>query len=263
MRYFFLYLTILSLTVPAYAQDMESETLGLAAAIHRVKTGESGNVRWFECGRHLSASEATQRSLEYAKLLMEEKTRNESFDPWVAIAIAMQESSLNRCAISRNEWRAFSSSFSARYGRDPVESDLARLLDNSSWRSSLGVSAFDAGLVQYRWPGRAAVSAGVTRASSLLEARVSIRLLAHSLQSYQAACSSISSYRGVHSVNRNDGSVRVVRYDVPCMDGYWVQHNSPSWFNYRYYRNVSTWMTRFKEASLAPSLPSNTEESES
>jgi len=141
--------------------------------------------------------------------------------------------------------------FYALLGRAPTEADLARLLDNPNWRSSLGVSAFDAGLVQYRWPGAAARAAGVERASSLLDARVSIRLLAHSLSSYRRACSSVTSYRGVHLVNRRDGSVRTLRYDIPCGDGYWVQHNSPSRFNYRYFRNVSTWISRFKSAATS------------
>jgi hypothetical protein len=237
--YTLLVLFVLGSSQPAFAQAGTSEVSVLARAIHRIKTGERGNLHWRECGRSLSADEALVRANEYATYLFAEREADPGFSPWIGAAIAMQESSFNRCAISRDASRAFATRFEEEYDREPIEADYIRFLRNRAWRSRMGVtSAFDAGLVQFRWPGTVATLVGMTDAGTLVEAQTSIRMLALSLQRYRTTCDTVREFRGVHSVNRGDGTVRVVRYSIPCLDGYWVQHNSPASFNYRYYRNV-------------------------
>lgn len=232
-----LFSLVLLLGTPVHAQDLSES--GLARAILRIKTGERGTLNWRECGRHLSADEAQTRASEYANYLFSETSSDAGFNPWIGAAIAMQESSFNRCAISREAGSAFVTRLREEYGRDPSEADIVRLLRNPVWRSRMGVSSsFDAGLVQFRWPGTVARLVGMTDAGTLVQARTSVHMLALSMQRYRSVCETVREFRGVHTVNRSDGTVRVVRYSIPCEDGYWVQHNSPSRFNYRYYRNV-------------------------
>ena len=241
-----------------YAQEEispdTSALVELASSIYRVKTGPRGNLRWSECGTRLTQTQAMERSVEYARYFLEEKTADPDFDPWVGASIAMQESSFNRCAISRGAWRKFVSSFrAANPNRDPREREIVRLLSSSRYRSLMGVEGrFDAGLVQFRYPGVEARRAGLTSPGNLVNARISIQLLANSMARYREACSSVDFYDGVHTVNRRDGRVSVLHYHISCEDGYWVQHNSPARFNYRYYWNVSRWLSRFREASSRP-----------
>ncbi len=245
---------------PALAQTMSPDEEGLARAIHRLKTGERGTLRWRECGSYLSADEALLRSQEYARFLTAEHASDPGFNPWIGASIAMQESSFNRCAISRGARNLFTEHFVQQYGHEPREADLVRLLRNRAWRSRMGVStSFDAGLVQFRWPGVVAARVGLEDAGDLLDARTSIHMLAVSMRRYRTICDTVREFRGVHLVNRRDGTVRTVRYSIPCLEGYWVQHNSPQRFNYRYYRNVVRWRDRLRSLAV-PSSPSSEEE---
>lgn len=209
----------------------------LARAIFRAKTGPEGNMRWRECNRNIIGAEAAERAREYAGYLMEEYRADNQFDPWIAAAIMAQESSFNRCAISRGAWRIIDETFSARYGRRPVEDDIRRILRSRRLRERLGVGVLDAGLAQFRWPGVVARQAGLRDPGDLINARRNIGLLARSLVVYRAQCATVPRFGGISRRGR--------RYNVACMDGYWVHHNTGgSWFNLRYYRNVNRWYER-------------------
>jgi len=246
-------LSTLFLAATAHAQD---DTVLLANAIYRVKTGENGRIAWRECGERLTGVEALTRANEYAALFTAEHTADANFDPWIGASIAMAESSLNRCAISRGAM----TTFEEYLGREPEEEDILRLLQNRAYRRRAGVdSAFDAGLVQFRWPGAIATMVGVTDAGVLVDAHASIHMLAASMQHYRTACDTVEEYRGTHTVNRDDGTIRVVRYSIPCLEAYWVQHNSPSSFNYRYYSNVMRWHRELQRySSETPIVPGDT-----
>lgn len=193
---------------------------------------------WGECNRRIRGAEAATRAREYAGYLMEEYGANSQFQPWVAVAIIAQESSFNRCAISRRQWRTINETFTAQMGRQPAENDIRSILRNRLLRERLGVGQLDAGLAQFRWPGVVARLAGLRDPGELIDARRNIGLLARSLITYREQCSTVSAFRGVHVTRRG----RRIRYNIACTDGYWVHHNTGgSWFNYRYYRNVNRW----------------------
>lgn len=209
----------------------------LSRAIFRAKTGPRGDMRWRECNRNIRGAEAAERAREYAGYLMEEYRADDQFQPWVAAAIMAQESSFDRCAISRGAWRTINEAFSVRFGRQPGEDDIRRILRNRRLRERLGVGALDAGLAQFRWPGVVARRAGLRDPGELIDARRNIGLLARSFVVYRAQCATVPRFRGVSRRGR--------RYNVECMDGYWVHHNTGgSWFNHRYYRNVNRWYER-------------------
>jgi len=234
MRFFFylvIFLFVLSVPVRALANlDRES----LAHALLTLKTGERGTRAWRECGRRLSGSEARLRASQYSTFLYEEHSLDSDFDPWIGAAIAMFESSLNRCAISRDARFPLE-----RYlGHSPTEGDVLRLLRSRSFREQVGVGTFAVGLAQFRWPGVVASAVGVRSGGELVDARTNIRMLASSLRMYRETCSSTPEFRGEYVVNRDDGTSRTIRFRIRCADGYWVQHNNLSSFNYRYYRSV-------------------------
>ena len=222
----------------------------LARSIFRAKTGARGDLRWRECNTYIRRELAAERAHEYASYLMEQYTTDQEFDPWIAAAIMAQESSFNRCAISRGAWRHIRTQFPTEFGRPITESDLQRILRSRRLRDRLGVRRFDAGLAQFRWPGTTARQAGMTDPAALLNARQNIRLLAISLRFYRRTCDATPRFTGYYrsSPRASTGRVRVIRYNVPCSSGYWVRHNTGgSWFNYRYYRNVNRWFTRLTE----------------
>jgi len=235
-----LFLCLFLLSFPLYAQapTPTGTEQSLASAIFRFKTGPNGVMRWHECGSSLRGEAARERAEEYAGYLWQEKSLDPSFDPWIAAAIMAQESSFNRCALSGDAMHTLRQHLAEEANREPNERDISRLLRSASYRRQVDVGRFDVGLAQFRWPGTAARRAGLTRPESLLTASVSVHLLAVSLRSYRRACQTTPRYRGVYLVNRRNGTVRVINYSIPCNDGYWVQHNSPSRFNYRYYSNV-------------------------
>lgn len=235
---------VFTLLLPAAAQAQVAPTAeNLARAIFRAKTGSRGDIGWRECNRRLSRREAALRAHEIGMFLMEEKQTDPEFDPWIAAAIIGQESSYNRCAISRGAWQVFNSSFEERLERPVRESDIRHLLRNRSFRQRLGLRNFDAGLAQFRWPGTIARRVGMTDPGELIDTRQSIRMLAESFRVYRGICETTPSFSGNHTYNSSRrGTIRVVRYNIPCSDGYWVAHNTGgSWFNYRYYRNVKRW----------------------
>lgn len=241
MAKFVLSLCIFLLAFPA-TSAAQDESLLLAQALHRMKTGESGRVGWRECGNRLTAPEASQRAQEYAALLLAERDLDPAFDPWIGGAIAMVESSLNRCAVSREARMAFE----VYLGHEASERDILRLLRSPSYRAQTGVGPFSAGLVQFRWPGAVAALVGLTDAGELVDGRASIRMLAASMQRYRRVCDTITTFDGTYTVNRRGGGTLALRYSVPCSEGYWVQHNSPSRFNYRYYRHVMYWYNQLR-----------------
>lgn len=243
------FLVILTVSCTAMSAAAQDETDVLARGILRVMTGERGTLAWRECGTRLSHEEAEVRAHEYATLLMAEHAADPNFDPWIGGGIAMQESSLNRCALSRDANRVAAISL----GHTPTEAEIVRILRNRAFRNSLGLSIFDAGLVQFRWPGPIATLSGLTDPGSLVDAHTSIHMLAVASQRYRSACEETQTYSGTYTVNREGAAPRTHRYSVPCMDGYWVQHNSPSSFNYRYYQNVMRWVRLFHERSVLPS----------
>lgn len=219
----------------------------LSRSIFRAKTGPRGDMRWRECNRNIRGAEAATRAREYAGYLVEEYEADPDFDPWIAAAIMAQESSFNRCAVSRGAWRAIRDNFPTEFGRQVTESDLRRILRYSRLRSRLGVRRFDAGLAQFRWPGTMARRAGLTDAAQLINAQHNIHLLAESMKTYRRVCSRVNRFTGMHTTRprSSDGRVRVLRYNVACSEGYWVHHNTGgSWFNYRYYHNVKRWHGR-------------------
>lgn len=240
MRHIFFLLVVLLLCPPLSAAQAPSvgTEQDLAAAIFRFKTGPRGVMRWKECGSSLRGEAARARAGEYARYLWEEHESDSAFDPWIAAALVAQESSFNRCALSGEAMHLLRAHLLETQDRAPTERDISRLLRSSSYRHSVQVTRFDVGLAQFRWPGTAARRAGLTHPESLLDARTSVRLLAASMRSYRRACTTTQQYRGVYLVNRRDGTIRVLHYRIPCAEGYWVQHNSPSHFNYRYYSNV-------------------------
>jgi len=232
-----LFAVLLLLPNLALAIDTPPVTVdALGSAIFRVKTGERGDIRWPECGSYIRGDEARLRAWQYASLLVSAHQEYPEFDPWVGAAIIFQESSFDRCAISSEQWRQFQEAYQDRYDRDPGERDIARLLRNHTYRRSLGIPAFDAGLAQFRWPGAAARNAGVEDPADLLDPETSISMLARALTSHYSSCE--EDYSGTYTRPLRDGRVRVIRYRVSCDDGYWVQHNSPARFNYRYYSNI-------------------------
>ena len=237
MSLFLALLVLLPVSLGAQEVPVGSEA-ELASAIFRFKTGPRGVMRWSECGSSLRGDAARARAGEYARYFWSEHEADNSFDPWIAAALVAQESSFNRCALSGEAMHALRQHLEETRNRAPQESDISRLLRSSAYRRSVDVGRFDVGLAQFRWPGTAARRAGLVRPESLLNARTSIRLLASSMRNYRRACQTTTRYRGTYLVDRRDGSIRVIRYDVPCSEGYWVQHNSPSHFNYRYYSNV-------------------------
>jgi len=241
MRYvlslFLVSLVLFPVSLGAQAVPMGSEQ-ELASAIFRFKTGPRGVMRWSECGSSLRGDAARSRAVEYARYLWEEHEADAAFDPWIAAALLAQESSFNRCALSGDAMHTLRQHLRENGNRTPQESDISRLLRSASYRRRVDVGRFDVGLAQFRWPGTAARRAGLVRPESLLNARTSIRLLASSMRSYRRACQNTTRYRGTYLMDRRDGTIRVLHYNIPCSEGYWVQHNSPSHFNYRYYSNV-------------------------
>jgi hypothetical protein len=217
---------------PPYTVDV------LGAAILRLKTGERGNLAWRECGAQIRDEEAALRASQYAEYLIEEYNRDAAFNPWIAASIIMQESSFNRCAVSGAEWVEVRRQFSSE-GRDMRERDIVRVLASRRLRTRYGVGTADFGLAQFRWPGMVG-QFEIRDPAELMDARTSIRILASAMVNYRRQCDSVTVYRGVHTWS----SGRVRRYSVPCADGYWVQHNSPSRFNYTYYHNVRRWYDR-------------------
>ena len=235
MRFIIIFIAVLSFSLPALADPPPPTQDSLSQAIFRFKTGESGNIRWRECNRFIRGAEALARAEEYAGYLMDEFARDPEFDPWRAAAIMAQESSFNRCAISRAQWRTIREGFVAHYHREPTERDIQSILRRSGLRRRLGARQFDAGLAQFRWPGVAARRAGLTDPAALIDARQNIHLTAVSFQHLRAYCDTHEGWSGVYTTRRG----RTIRYRVSCEDAYWVRHNSPSRFNYRYYSSVN------------------------
>lgn len=245
MRHLLLFLILVLMPLPVAAEAPPPTESLLARAIFRAKTGPRSDLRWRECTRVLRRAEAAQRAREYAGYLMDEYRADPEFDPWVAAAIMAQESSFNRCAISRSAWRALRTRFEEEFGRELTESDLRRILRYPRLRRRLEAPRFDAGLAQFRWPGTMASRAGLTDPAELIDAQRNTHLLAVSLAAYRQRCDTQSRFTGRHTFRRRDGRTRTIRYNIPCEDGYWVSHNTGgSWFNYRYYRSVNTWYER-------------------
>lgn len=224
------------------AASAQSTRTDMASAILRVKTGERGIVPWRECGVSLRGEDSAARAQEYADYFFTEAESDPEFDPWIGLSIAMQESSLNRCAISRPA----SIYLHQRLGHIPTQTELTRVLRNPSYRRSMGIASFDAGLVQFRWPGVVASLVGLRDPARLLDAQTSVRMLAASLRQYRTVCSTTQVFRGVHGRTR---------YSVPCSEGYWVRHNSPRQFNYTYFRNVMRWHRLFTSELTHEEVP--------
>lgn len=256
MRFFvFLLVLLFALSVSASA-SAELDREALAHALLTLKTGDRGTRAWRECGRRLSGSEARLRADQYATFLYEEHSQDPDFDPWIGAAIAMFESSLNRCAISRDARFPLE-----RYlGHSPTESDVLRLLRSRSFRAQVGVGTFAVGLAQFRWPGVVASAVGVRSGGELVDARTNIRMLASSLRMYRETCLSTPEYRGEYVVNRDDGTSHTIRFRIRCSASYWVQHNNLSSFNYRYYRSVLRRHTQLLQ--LGAEAPRATEDTE-
>lgn len=232
---FIIFLITSLVAVSAAADEPPHSVDVLSAAILRLKTGDRGNLAWRECGTQIRNEEAALRARQYAEYLIEESRQDAGFSPWIAASIIMQESSFNRCAISGAAWLEVRRQFSAE-GRDMQERDIVRILSSRRLRAQYQVGTTDFGLAQFRWPGMVG-RFDVRNPSELLDARTSIRTLARALAGYRQQCDSVTEYRGIHTWS----SGRVLRYAVPCVEGYWVQHNAPGRFNYTYYHNVRRW----------------------
>lgn len=248
---YILVLFLISVASEVRAQDLTREE-SVAQAILDMTTTPQRNLWWRPCGerfrgRHPDA-EVYARSI--ADVIVEEAQTD--LDPWWMAAQLMQESGMNPCAFSSNEFNVLRRSL----GREPTQRDILRLLRSSRVRQEHGIRAMDGGLAQFRWPGPVARQAGIEEPEQLLDTRMSIHAFASALRRYREYCTDFPVFSGIDTVPiRGTDRSRVIRWSYRCEDTFWAIHNSgfPGRVRRRYIRNVQrryragpeVWRARF------------------
>lgn len=214
---------VLGHAVQAEAQLSVEESV--AQAILDMTTTERRNLWWQPCGERFRGRDA--RAEEYAREIATAlvEAAGDDLDPWWMAAQLMQESGMNPCAFSSNEFAVLQ----RELGRRPTQRDILRLLSSSTARRERGIRGMDGGLAQFRWPGAVARRVGIERPEQLLDPALSLRAFAAALRIYRTHCEEHPTFSGTDTVPiRNTDRTRVVPWRFSCADTYWAIHNSGS-----------------------------------
>lgn len=219
----------------AAAQTIPLED-GLTEAILDMTTTERRHLWWQPCGERFRghSEEARVYARGIARVVVREAAND--LDPWWMVAQLAQESGMNPCVFSNEEFARYRRAL----GRRPSERDVMALLRSPRLRDEHGIRALDAGLAQFRWPGAVLRQVGIERPEQLLDVDVSVRAFASALRLYRRHCEEHPVFSGTDTVERSDGTVRVVRWRFQCVDTFWAIHNSgsPERVRRRYILNV-------------------------
>jgi hypothetical protein len=215
--------------VPVFGQESSDLTGSLTEAILDLTTTPKRNLQWRPCGEKLSIQKQREFAGEIAKEVV--RIMGDDLDPWWMLAQLMQESGLNPCQISGSHVGAFRKV----YGRSPSKRDILMLLKNPSKIEGLGLSRMvDGGIAQFRWPGRFAKMMGLSDPEEVLNLNSSLTAFGKALRFYRSQCKG-EVFNGAYAAKNG----KIVRYNFPCSDVYWVMHNVGGvGFRYSYYAGV-------------------------
>jgi len=207
----------------AAAQPMKLEE-GLTEAILDLTTTERRHLWWRPCGERFRGD--SEEAHAYARTIAATIIREAGtdLDPWWMAAQLAQESGMNPCAFSNAEFARYRRAL----GRRPTERDVMALLRSSQLREEHGIRALDAGLAQFRYPGAVLRMVGIEQPEQLLDIDTSVRAFASALRLYRRRCDEHPVFSGNDTIERPDGTVRVVRWRYRCAYTFWAIHNSGS-----------------------------------
>lgn len=210
--------------------DQSAQIDAITEAILDLTTTPRRNWAWYSCGKHLNNQKKITHAKQLATYIV--TAAQNDLDPWWITSQLMQESSLNVCAVSSYEFREYKKTLK----RTPTKRDLLKLLGNRATRERTGIYAIDAGIAQFRWPGRIAKMAGITNPKQLLDPELSINAFAKTLRYYKEKAPKL--YQGTYITRRG----KKIRYKKAGSEFYWTSYNTgdPKRFNYRYYSNVKS-----------------------
>ncbi len=258
---YILSLILISLAAEARAQEL-TRTESVAQAILDMTTTERRHLWWQPCGERFRGH--SPEALEYARSIAVPlvEAAGDDLDPWWMAAQLMQESGMNPCAFSSNEFARLRRAL----GRRPTRRDVLHLLRNPQARQDHGIRAMDGGLAQFRWPGTVARRVGIERPEQLVDMQVSLRAFGAALRLYRARCEEHPVFSGVDTVPiRSTGRSRVIHWRFSCDETFWAIHNSGSatTVRRRYILNVQrrfragpqSWKQQFIDQHIEPERP--------